>query len=154
MKKTQILILLILTICSMIACGNFDSNQRETAEDAIKALKKLDSATSVGMNKMQYSSLLIEAKTTLDNSLTDLPEGELKNELKASMDAYVDANNAWNGKILASDGTNLTTKYGRGEMSPLSEDLMENEKMRNLIIDLVWLAARTHLENASTLMKK
>src|ERR1041384_562849 len=65
------------------------------AKEAIKALQKLDAATEVGINKMEYSKMLIDAQASVNEALNKLPEGELKQEIKLAMESYMDAKTLW-----------------------------------------------------------
>jgi hypothetical protein len=81
------------------ACGSLPSKQKTTAENALKALQKLEAATEIGVNYQVYQPMLIEAKTQVNEVNNNLPDGELKSELSAAMDAYADAGDAWDAFI-------------------------------------------------------
>ncbi len=65
------------------------------AQDAIKARRKLDSATSAGVTRQEYGTRLIDAKATIDDLLPRIANGDLKSEIAAAMREYVSASDAW-----------------------------------------------------------
>ncbi|HEY0428912.1 MAG TPA: hypothetical protein VGC76_14115 [Pyrinomonadaceae bacterium] len=95
MKNTKLYFLLIALIL-ISACGGLNDKQRKSAEDAIGALKKLDAATDVGINKIEYSKMLIDALSTVNQAMEKMPDGELKQETKSAMDSFMDAKKLWN----------------------------------------------------------
>src|SRR2546423_328903 len=105
-NKNECLGIIFLTIFSLLAaCGGLSSKQKEAAANAMKALQKLNAATEIGVNYQNYQPLLIEAKTQVNEAESILPDGELKSELSAAMDAYADAGDAWGAFI----------RYGKGD---------------------------------------
>jgi hypothetical protein len=138
-----------------------------SVEQALRALRKIAGAIEVGVNHLQYSALVIDAKSAVDEALASLPDGELKEELKAAMEAYTDAGTVWN-KIVGTDhGPGqivLASRYGKHEpmwsihekysvpaepgttgSTIISADLMQ---------DTIWKAARAHLDKATTVSKQ
>ncbi|HEV7889070.1 MAG TPA: hypothetical protein VGP08_00455 [Pyrinomonadaceae bacterium] len=94
-----------LTIFSLLAaCGGLSSKQEAAIANAMKALQKLNAATEIGVNYQSYQPLLIEAKAQVNDAESVLPDGELKSELSAAMDAYADAGDAWGAFIREGKG--------------------------------------------------
>lgn len=85
---------MLLLYC--IACGGLSGKQRKAVDEALTELRKLDAATDVGVSKMEYSKMLISAQAASNNAIEVLPDGELKNEIRESMQGYVDAKTFWN----------------------------------------------------------
>ena len=67
-----------------------------SAAEAVKALKTLASATSIGINAEEYSRRLIDVKATVEEKLKQESDAALKKEIQLALDAYVDAGQAWN----------------------------------------------------------
>jgi hypothetical protein len=103
----------IIFIQLMTACGGLSSKQRTAASEAVAALRKIEAAVQVGVNYQQYGTLLIEAKSKVNDANAVLSEGELKQRLNNAMDAYADAAQVWGMKI---SGPNLLPDREPGAM--------------------------------------
>ncbi len=111
-KRTTLAATLILFLVSLIsACGS-NSNQQtnatntatpiptptptptpnQAAVEAIRLLRRMSSATEMGITFRDYSSRMIDLNADVQELLAQLPEGELKNEIRLSLEAFVDAN--------------------------------------------------------------
>jgi hypothetical protein len=66
---------------------------------AIKALRKVDSAVSVGVNLQEYGTRVADAKIAVDEAMTGIPDGEIKDEIKKAMDTYAEALKFWSDDI-------------------------------------------------------
>lgn len=125
---------------------------------AYMALHKLSDAAKIGLPSVQYASLLIEVRPVIDESLSALPEGGLKTDIAAAMDAYVDAGQAWNlgGRIgflpIATEpGATLMKKYGiKPAVNPLGQ---EDRLLLNDTLGAIWTAAAVPLNNIATALK-
>jgi hypothetical protein len=135
-------------------------------EQALRGLRKLAGAVEVGVNHLQYSALVIDAKAPVDEALASLPDGELKEQLKAAMDAYTDAGTVWN-HIVEARGTRqvVLASRDRGRQEPMWSihekysvpaepdtygfTIISADPMQ----DIIWKAARAHLDKATTLSK-
>jgi hypothetical protein len=89
MKKIQLILLFSASVL-ISACVQHNA----AADEAIKALRKIDAATQVGVNLTTYNELLIEAK--VNEADRTLPDGDLKTDLDIAMFAYVEAARDWN----------------------------------------------------------
>jgi hypothetical protein len=78
-----------------------------TARKAYAELRKLAEAAKIKLPSGQYGNLLIEAKTVIEDALTEISDYSLKIEISRALDAYYDAGQAW-GAARAYD-TGLTT---------------------------------------------
>jgi hypothetical protein len=94
MKKLKIYFFLIILIL-ISACSGLNEKQRKSVEDAISALRKIDAATDVGINKPEYSKMVIDAKAAVNNASEILPDGELKQSLQETIQNYEDADKIW-----------------------------------------------------------
>lgn len=93
---------------------------------AIKALRKVDSAVSVGVNLQEYGTRVADAKIAVDEAMPDIPSGEVKDEIKKAMDAYAEALKFWSDDIRLGIPTS-------GQ-------------------DFRWTLARSHLDKAARLL--
>ena len=130
---------------------------KQSVLDAVKALRKLDGATQVGVTFPQYGPLLIEAKSSVDEALADLPEGELKREILAAMEDYVIAGQAWSESLRSPEATGVPT--GSALASMLNERYSLGLKLkrgsyldRNMILEIIWKSASTHVDHAAALI--
>lgn len=151
MKKTSLLIiaLVLLTGCN--------SKQKEATAKAVESLKKVQAGTQVGVNYSNYGQLLIDAKAKVNEASTLLPNGKLKDELNATMDAYQDAGQVWNEKIQQHDlysgfgiGQGLIEKYS----IPTTDAAYKPAGLTassDLAMQVIWMAADTHLKNVDSL---
>jgi len=132
------------------------ASQRMAAQEAIKELYKLASATEVGVSFLEYGSRIIDVKAAVDMNLRALPESDVKDEIRLAMEAYADANTAWNRMIrydfLLPDfepGKTLMKKYS----IPVDTSLGQGILPRRVVLSVIWTAARTHLKRAESLLK-
>lgn len=145
---------IVALVAISVVAFNFYSSYQETqrlkasATPAIKALEKLGSATEVGLNKLKYADLLIEAKTAVNQAQKQLPDGELKNQLLAAMLCYEDAGAVWDEKENSQDGKNISEKYSGTFLFSfqLTKDL------RNSLMSIIWMKAKLHTDKASELI--
>lgn len=72
-----------------------DSASMSAARDAIKDLRKLHTAASVGVSRNEYYARLIDGKAAIDELLRQISEGDLKSEIDAAMREYVSAGDIW-----------------------------------------------------------
>lgn len=103
-KNAGALVAAVIFTPLLAACGSLSSKQDTVAREAVAALRKIEAAVQVGVSYQQYGTLLVEAKSKVNDANVVLPEGELKQKLNAAMDAYADAGQVWGLKV---GGTNL-----------------------------------------------
>jgi hypothetical protein len=160
-KRAMLLFLFLIALPLLVSCGRLSSEQKTAASDALKALQKVDAATQVGVNKIQYGSLLIDAQAAVNQAVPKLPDGELVNEIKAAMECYADANAGWSEAgtgtlvFLRNNPTaaHLKQKYDielavqsnalDGGMNAISKDTM---------LSVIWKKGSEHLGSASKLL--
>ncbi|RJP90939.1 MAG: hypothetical protein C4518_08575 [Desulfobacteraceae bacterium] len=154
-KKAFFLSLAVTIILLFVSCG-LSSKQKTSAEESMKSLRKLAAAVQVGVNYIQYSSFIIDAQALVNDSLTVLPEGELKKEINASMEAYVDARKVWSCKIdpYNSYPETLISKYSLKKTGVDAMFLQEKDKIvsNDKAISIIWGIALIHLNKAESLL--
>ncbi len=137
------------------------SKDKEAIANAIKVLRKLSSATEIGMNFPEYSRRLVDVKIEFDGLLADIPNGEARRELELAMSAFQDAKSAWNWMVgnnitgrpsgdlfvEAEPGKSLQPKYSLptydGGIKGLT--FIEGDKA----IRIIWAAARVHIDKVA-----
>lgn len=102
--------LVIILIAGMLGYGGYSfyvrsketetanlkvAQQRKAVEDAINSLNKLHAGTEVGVNKVDYSRLLIESKALVNKANEGIQNGELKQALSLAIQGYSDASIIW-----------------------------------------------------------
>ncbi len=170
--------LVVAAFCLLTAACGLSAKQ-QAANDALDALGKIQAALKVKVLYPDYSRLVIEAQAKVDKASSLLPNGELKTELSATMDAYKDAKWAWeisrqvpspafgdrDSFILAAESQDLKTLSFDRRSGNRAKELMKKysvtsgkESDMDLIListdDLLqaaWRAAHTHLERAKSL---
>lgn len=157
MKLGKVFIV-VLIAAALMSCGGLSTEQKTAANDTLKALRKVEAATQVGVNYQQYGQLAIEAKASVNQATTILPDGELKSEILGAMEAYADAGDAWGASInskLASGSkiaTDLKSKYGYEYQQSYSDSAKDEQK--SLMLSTIWSAARARLDKATSLIDK
>jgi len=141
----------------IVACGGLSAKQQSAADEALKALRKIEAATQVGVSYQQYGQLVIDAKAQVNEATAILPEGELKKELETATDAYSDAGRVWSAAIarelFPGDEVSkyLKSKYNIEVARPISDG--HEREQRSAILNVIWAIGRLHLEKASSLVK-
>ncbi|PYS93971.1 MAG: hypothetical protein DMF64_03000 [Acidobacteria bacterium] len=168
----MLMILALLVLPLLTACSGLSNKQKTAASEAVSALKKIQAATQVGVNYQQYGMLVIEAKDKVNTAHAMLPEGQLKTELDAAMDAYTDAAQAWSIKfrefstyLYAGEepGKTLIPKYAlktfehKRSVLNASGNIIRIDDQASLpdaALPLIWAAANMHVDRASSLLNQ
>jgi hypothetical protein len=142
-----------------------DTGSTSTARDAIKALRKLDSATSAGVTRTEYGTRLIDAKATVDDLLPRIAEGDLKSEIVAAMREYVAASDAWQA-LYEINLDEISRGHGTaGVVHSVPKWIVEKYSIKpddpgvgmgalyitSSILSAVWHVAKDHLDKAAQL---
>lgn len=159
-KRIYLQILILFAVHLLAACGGggLSSEQRSAANDALKALRKVEAATQVGVNYQQFGQLAIEAKAAVNQAVTALPDGEVKSEIVAAMEAYADAGDAWgatiNDKLTSSSklASDLKQKYDFDYQKVNAA--LSKEDLKSLLLSTIWEAAKNRLNKATSLLDK
>lgn len=141
-----------------------EGGANSAAGEAIKALRKLESATSVGVSFAEYGTRLIDAKAAVDEALPRVSDGELKSEIELAMSEYSLASQVWqtvnremiedrynSGYLDASTelGASLVKKYKlEPHVLPASK---RSIILRSEILSAIWQSAKGHLDKAAQL---
>jgi hypothetical protein len=180
-KRVSLFFIVAVILPLVSACGGLSSQQQTSANDALKALKKVQAATQVGVNYPQYNQLVIEAQAAVNDASVKLPDGDLKKELQATIEAYADAGEGWS-KCKLSDETEigrlklLSLKNAAGDdtgqrlrrkyhIKTYMEDLF-NKSMpdsgngplvidsleQHMMLTAIWAEAEKHLNRAASLL--
>lgn len=72
---------------------------REALAEAVQALRRLGAATEAGLNFQEYGRRLVDAKTEIEDDTAKLSP-ELKGQIQAIFQAYMDARDFWYWKIV------------------------------------------------------
>ena len=70
-------------------------SQKTALLSALKSLRKLQTATEVGLSLDAYRTRLIDAKADIEENLIGVPNCEAKKHITRALDAYQDASVAW-----------------------------------------------------------
>lgn len=135
----------------------FPPNVRAAAEAALKTLRRMASATDVGISLSEYNTRLIDLKADVDEQFSLIPDGELKTEIQLAVESYIDAQNAWKemGRHdtlfpTLEPGRSLMTKYSIPIDRSIGIELLPGKSVRSII----WLAARSHVDKAAQLLNQ
>jgi ABC-type glycerol-3-phosphate transport system substrate-binding protein len=154
------LVLLILIASLLAGCSQSTGGQQTTtkptsplaAVEAVKALRKIEAATQVSVNYFQYSQLVVDAKAQVNEASATLPDGELKKEINAAMDAYADVGLIWREQVEGArnlyvdlpPGKTLIPKYS---LEGQARDIVRAQK-------IILESGRSHLNRASILLQQ
>ena len=128
------------------------------AESVMKALRRLGSATEVGITFRDYGQLLVTELANIDEGMRSVPDGPFKEAVLKSRQAYLDAREMWSDSI---QGTYVSTfrisaepvfrRYGI-DMSALEDSNFRKTSSIPKVIFLspIWAAAGRHAITAET----
>mgnify|MGYP003394334221 CR=1 FL=1 len=129
----------------------FSPKVRTAAEAALKILRRMARSSAAGNTR------LIDLKADVDEQFSQIPDGELKTEIRLAVEAYVDAQNGWkemgrHDTLYPSldPGRSLMTKYSIPIDRSIGMDLLPGRSVRSII----WLAARAHVDKAAQLLSQ
>lgn len=162
---------LAVAACILSACGGLSAKQQSATSEAITALRKLEAASQVKPSLMHYNQLVIEAKAQVNEAAMVLPDGELKQELNAAIEAYADAATAWAAMqrtYLRDDkepGKTLGPKYGLhldSANAGMREYFEGVERIGNPnyespttkgVLGKIWSVGKGHLDRAAKIVR-
>lgn len=126
------------------------------ARAALKALRKVDAATEVGVDLTIYNSLIIDAKVSVDEASNLLPNGKLKDDVNRAMEAYIDAKKAWGFSLksqdyLSADDPEVQT-WGKKYSFQIDANTTR-QIHRDEILKVMWQTARTNIGSALSQIK-
>jgi hypothetical protein len=141
------------------------NRESEAARDALKALRTIAAATSIGVNYSDYSRRLIDAKVSFDDATTKLSESVIKTELNAAWKDYTQAMRIWDYMFQMSklDTGRYNFMY---PVDKFYDFVLQNYPdikvtavrgkpllFRGDILATIWQSARTHLTAAESALK-
>jgi hypothetical protein len=144
---------LFISILMVGACAGKNGPGQDAARDALGKLQKIQAATQVGVNQINYGPLLIEAKSAINEANRHLSEGQLKSELNSAIDAYADAASAWQ-----STDEQIETDSGKGLSWKAKYSIPEQKRdygdrkpyfTKDTAVQIMWMAADVHINNAA-----
>jgi hypothetical protein len=152
MKNLWFTLLLIVSI-SVVSCGGLSSKQQTAVNESLQSLKKIQAATSIGIDYRAHGQLLIDAKAKTDEVRRIVPAGALKDELIAAIDSYELAHENWKK---ADEQESMMDNPRRSWTSREQINKFFDEKgkaMSDAIRNRTenWEAASQHVEKASKL---
>jgi hypothetical protein len=125
------------------------------ARSAIKSLRRLASATEVGISYVNYSPLLAEVKTEVDSLLPDIPSGDLRGDIATALKEYTVAGTVWNQTYTVREvpskselGRWLIDNYG----IPIKISVWTSVP-RDTALGYIWQRARAYFNAAVVLAK-
>lgn len=126
---------------------------KAAANEALKALRKMASATEVGISYQEYGTRIIDAKADVDEAIRQLPDSALKEHISLAMEAYADAARAWSQMLrydflIVMREPTLPEKYS----IPVDKTTSIPAMTKNDVLTTIWRAAKTHIAQASSLL--
>ncbi len=127
---------------------------------ALKSLRKMAGAAQMGINFQEYSSRIIDAKADVDESVAQLPDGEVKKEISLALQAYVDAKTIWNNSAtsdvvitMLEPGKSLQRKYKIPETT-YGQATKGQSTDKTIALSTIWSVASKHIERASKVLNE
>jgi len=120
------------------------------AESVMKALRRLESATEIGITLRDYSQLLVTETANIDEGLRSVPDGPFKNAVMKSRQAYIDARVLWSLSIVStyvsvfqSSAEPMFRLYGidPSELYNTSNFRKTSDIPKVIFLSPIWLAA-------------
>ncbi len=122
---------------------------------ALKSLRKMAGAAQMGINFQEYSSRIIDVKADVDESVAQLPNGEIKKEINQALQAYIDAKTIWNDSATtelvltqSEPGKSLQRKY---KIPETTKGLVAE---KTVALSTIWSVASKHIERASKVLNE
>jgi hypothetical protein len=132
--------------------------QAAAVEKIMSALRQLDNAVEVGVMFQNYSAMLIENKTVVDENLKDVLDPQFRYAVEQMLGDHQYAMQVWNLAVANNwveffpkqePGRTLVTKYGVPVKISIWTEIPVMTGLR-----YVWLSARNHFNEATAAGKK
>jgi hypothetical protein len=134
------------------------AHETAAARGALKSLRRLAAAEAVTPDYDDYTKLLLEVKGEVDDYLSDIGPGEVRDEIGLALEAYTDLRVAWNATrgflavpvALYQPQRMLIAKYG------IPIDVRGDIPLMNYqgAVSTIFKAAREHIDRASALLAR
>lgn len=159
-------IFVLISVASSLSCSKTNSPQQAQspmglaqAKEALKDLRKVQAAVSVGTNQINYDPLLIQAKSSCEEAKRKLPGGALKTEIDQAIKAYADAGMLWSKwRDIMPDSPPYQAWKAKYGIKSHSKKLTEPMPMTVVSFDpdesvpVIWSYAAKHVEEISRLV--
>lgn len=129
--------------------------QQLLVKDTLKEIKKLNTATKIGISKVEYSRRVLDVASNIQPNLEEIKNISIQNQLKVALQAYVDANDFWEQMYNLEYISSFFERYAKqvGKYGVTSSDYDDyNGTFRRLgmsqILTPVWAFAATAIEQA------
>lgn len=127
------------------------NEEMESAKAAIKSLRRMATAVEVGISYTNYSPLLADVKTEVDDTLAKIGPGNLKTEIESALSEYAYAGSVWqatwNRDLLPQSLEEVAvSKYG------LKRGGLLKVIWRDTMLQEIWRVARNHFEIANSIV--
>lgn len=134
------------------------SKEVSAAEKIIAALRRLDNATAVGVTFQNYSALLIEDKSIVDENLKDITNPDFRLSVDQAMLDYQYAMYVWNLAV-ANNWAIFYTKQEPGRTLINKYHVPIKISVWTQIpvltgLNYIWLSSRNNFNNASNTLKR
>ncbi|HEX8072035.1 MAG TPA: hypothetical protein VF546_18950 [Pyrinomonadaceae bacterium] len=134
------------------------AGEMAAARGALRALRRLAAAEEVAPDYDDYGRLLLDVKGEVDDHLSDLGPGEVRDEIELALEAYTDLRVAWNTTkgllavpaALYQPQRTLIAKYGIPVNTQGDVPLMDFRGA----ISAIFKVAREHIERACALLSR
>lgn len=143
----------IVVLSAIVLLTSCSSATTKAGKDALESLRRVQAAVQVGVSYQRFGEILIDAKARTNAASRVLPDGPVKTELNAVMDAYMDASRVWQLKIdnqwldrNSEPGKTLIPKYDL----PVAAD--HNGARPDESLPVIWRFADTHIVQAGKLL--
>lgn len=133
------------------------SSQLVAAEKVVAALRRLDNATAVGVLFQNYSQMLIESKSIIDENISLIQDQAFKAGVFRAVEDYQYAMYVWNLAVANNwavfytkkePGRTLVTRYG----VPIKISIFTQVPV-NTGLNHIWLSARNHFNSTTQRIK-
>jgi hypothetical protein len=71
------------------------ASQKVEVGEALRALRQIVSITKVGVNRQEYGPRVLDMAATVDESVRNIPDSELKKHILGAKEMYVSVKNFW-----------------------------------------------------------
>ncbi|MDP2882489.1 MAG: hypothetical protein Q8N89_12995 [Azonexus sp.] len=88
------------------------NEQKKLVKDTLRELRKLGTATEVGVSKVEYSRRVIDSASVIALNITDISDARVQQKIKDSITAFTDANEYWELMIRHEYVKSFFDRYG------------------------------------------
>ncbi len=144
------LLLLLSFSLAVVSCG---SSPNPAAADALKELRKMSGAVEMGLSLQEYTNRMIDMKAEVDEKLSKVPDGEMKQEIKAAQQSYIDAKTLWNSAVTY-DNVYPRSEENKAIFMKYTFSKVGESVPKEVALSEVWATANKHIEKATEMNNK